>query len=106
MDADKNNIIDKDLWSTMKAEYELTHKHLLDKDNQIALRKHRFDYKNLEKIYSSDGSNIQQQQTKPVDDAKISNSLEEMTPNEEVKTLGAVTDADLVPLRICELKKV
>ncbi len=80
MDSEtKKNIVNEPLWSTMQSEYESTHKPLLDHETQRILRKRAFDFKDLEKIYSS---------------------------NSDVKTSGPVTDADLVPLKVSEIKKV
>lgn len=91
-DSEHVNMVNQPLWSEMQAEFEATHKFLLPKDKQIALRKRTFDFKEVEKIYSGNAPTTTPKSTELNGDT--------------TKTLGAVTDADLVPLRVSEIKKV
>lgn len=86
------NLVNEELWSKKQVTYEQTHCHLLPKSKQIELRKHRYDFKPVEKIWN-------ELHSKPADKAPSN----ELVPE---KKLGPVSDEDLVPLRKNELKNV
>jgi hypothetical protein len=82
----KTNKVDEDKWASMRSAYEHNHRQLLDKDSQNALRKHKFDFKLVDKLYSK-------------------NDWKKGEPNKKA-TSGTVTDENLVNVRSSEVKKV
>lgn len=87
---DGKNCVNEDIWDKQKAFYEQTHNVLLPKQKQIELRKHKYDFKETEKICSQ----LQ------------SSKADESNGSAEKGKLGPVSDEDTVPLRAGEIKKV
>jgi len=82
-DEDKNNIVNKDLWSKMEPMYLLMHNPILSTELKIRLRKRAVDFKHVDRICGS---------------------IDNMDSKQ--KTVGPSTDEDSVTIRSCEIKKV
>jgi len=80
----KVNLVNVEKWTEKKDLYELTHRQILNKDLQNSLRKHKFDFKLIDKLYSNGPGQS----------------------NGNIKTDGAVTDEDQIRIRPEEKKKV